>query len=143
MGLREQKAQIKDLIKLSEETIKEIKNKSGQYNDIFNLAVRLNDELLDAELEDIFDLDDFGSTFIDNFLSRELDDIFSQLDDIYGEIQEFISEQSERKQEELEERYIDLDTVLELFSQSESEYRSLDDAINGIEEGIQLLKQMI
>lgn len=143
MGLREQKAQLKDIIKLSENTIIAIRNKSEQYNALYDLAVKLNNELLDVEMEDVFDLEDFGTKFIDEFLTRELDDLSSQMEEIDNEIRDFISEQPERKQEILEERYFELDTVSEYFSQSQSQYESLDDAINGIEEAIHLLKQMI
>lgn len=143
MGLREQKAQLKDIIKLSENTIIAIRNKSEQYNALYDLAVKLNNDLLDAEMEDVFDLEEFGTKFINEFLTREFDDLSSQMDEIYNEIRDFISEQSERKQEVLEERYFELNTVLEYLSQSQSQYESLDDAINGIEEAIHLLKQMI
>lgn len=143
MNRTEQKSMIKDILLTINDVKTSLENKENGIQKALNLAGELEDALQELDAVDAFDIDDFTEKLLQDVFAEELSLAYDEIDNFKMELDSYISELSESRAEKLEERYASLDEVLEKFDQSIQEYCSVENALEHIDEAIDMLKNML
>lgn len=139
MDRREQKERLKEII----ESLDLLKNDlNGIENEVIDTFKKIE------EIHSI--LDNLGVEFDGDSLKQEvllafyentnLECALTEIEDFKSEIEGYAEELSESRREKIEERYCDLDTVIELLDAERLE--SIDDLLTNIDECLEYLKEM-
>ena len=143
MNRTEQKERIGGIIQLAKDTIASLERKKSELELVFKAIDALNESayaLLDGG--DVIDYDELRTTVVNQFFEEELESLYDMSLDFQEELLTHISELSEKRAEQLEDKYIELNQVVESFNQSMHEYEDIDNLIEHIEESIDLLQEM-
>lgn len=125
-----------------------LENRIDDVNSAINKVEELSEIIEELECEDIFDtsklaLDEFSDRLRNRFLERQLIGVYNAIYDFKIEIESAISQLSKPRSKKLEERYYNLDAVLEKFNQPVQRYESIESAIKNIDEANVMLRDIL
>jgi hypothetical protein len=141
MNRTEQKERLKDILY----SIADLKNElKGKIKDI-ELAYRKIDDLSDTIYNlvqvDSWDEEQLKSDILKAIFEDTLTNVHEELYDFKSDLDAYIEELSENKQESLEEKYCNLEDVIEKFDPNQ-EYDDIENALEHIEEAEEMIKEM-
>lgn len=143
MNINEQKHILRKILNVADETIRIMTEKKEWLEGTILKVEELSERL--SEYGDVgkFDENELIDSITNTFFENELSDLYELADSFRNEIDFYSSDLDEIQQETLEERYERLQEVCEKFDQSIGQYETIDNAIEHIEEGIDMLNEML
>ena len=139
----EQKGVIKDIIVSITNVKTQLQGMEDKIIAVEVAASELENRIGAVTLGASFEITEFKENFYGELLETELNPIYDEIYDLQSEVEEYISELSVSRAEVMEEKYAELDTVLEYFDQSSNSYDNLEDVYENMDEAISLLKEML
>lgn len=143
MKASEQKEIIKDLISQAKEVLEDFIDKISKADVAIEKARELDLFLDDIGATEVLDLEDFKEKLFLNLIGDSMNDLYDNAYNFKSDIDDMISEASELKADKLEDKYYQLEEVVDYFNVDSRGYENVEEATDGIEEAIFMLKEMI
>lgn len=140
MDRTEQKVRLKSIIEDVQGLISELEGIENESMDIFGKIEDLSSTLTDIDVD--FDEEELKAEVLINLVENrtEFPNVKYNIEEFKDEIEEYAYDLSDNRRDKLEERYEDLEMVVELLDLEEC--NSIDDLIKNLNECIGYLKEM-
>lgn len=142
MNRSEQKEALTEIIDMTLTTIKNLEENRGWLEANVESTIELFNSLEAIGGLASISEDDMISEIVDGFFEHELEEVYDLASNFEIEMDDYYNELSESRQVKHEECYVMLREVVEWLSPEFSNYESIDEAIESLENAVTELKQM-
>lgn len=142
MNRTTQKELLSDILNMIADLKDELANKESEVEAIFDQISQLGDSIYNLAQVDEWDEEELKTNIIRAIVDEsQMEEIHDMLYSFQSDLNEYMEEISETKRESLEERYADLETVLEMMQYDDTD-ETLENVLDRVIETEQLIKEM-
>jgi hypothetical protein len=142
MNRAEQKELLNEVLDLIKDCKDDLKGKIPEVEKAFNKIDDLNDTLGNFTQVDSWDEEQLKQDVLKAAIEEtQIEEVYGSLQSFKSDLESHMNEISESRREKLEDRYIDLDDVIEKFEYDDGD-EDLQMTIERIEEAEQMIKDM-